>query len=193
MALYGYARVSTEDQRLDRQAAQLAEHGVPEGNVFFEKRSGRDLDRPELQRLLATVGEGDSIVVASLDRLGRSTTDLIALSQDLNERGVELVSLKESIDTTTAMGRMFFRLMADLAEFERELISERTIEGLRAAEAKGHKGGRPRTPGTILGAAMGLYENSDMTLAEVAAECKLSVSTVQREARRRGLSRRAHQ
>jgi DNA invertase Pin-like site-specific DNA recombinase len=120
----GYARVSTEDQRLDRQVDALERAGCE--RVFVEKASGMKDARPELGRMLGMVREGDDVVVAKLDRISRSTKHLIELSETFDRMGVNFVSLGDSIDTTTPMGRFFFRVMASIAELERDMIAERT-------------------------------------------------------------------
>lgn len=137
----GYARVSTQDQSLDLQLDTLKAHGCE--RIYQEKQSGKSAKaRPELQRLLDMLRSGDTVVVYRLDRLGRSTKDLIELVGRFEDMGVGFVSLSEQIDTTGAMGKLIFQLFAALAEFERNTISERTKAGLEAAKARGRKGGR---------------------------------------------------
>jgi DNA invertase Pin-like site-specific DNA recombinase len=139
--LIGYARVSTADQDLSLQLDALSAAGCE--RVFEERASGAKSDRPVLAEAIAYAREGDVVVVWRLDRLGRSLKDLIANVALLKERGVGFRSLAESIDTTTAGGQLVFHLFGALAEFERELIRERTLAGLAAARARGRKGGRP--------------------------------------------------
>lgn len=142
MTTYGYARTSRADQRLDLQRAALERAGCD--RIVTEQLSGATVTkRPQLQQLLARLGgPGDKLVVWRLDRLGRSIRDLIAIVEDLAERGVEFASVQESIDTGTPGGRLVFHLFGALAEFERGLIRERTVAGLEAARAKGRIGGR---------------------------------------------------
>lgn len=161
----GYARVSTLDQNLERQLDMLRQYGVD--FIFQEKMSGTKRDRPELNKLFAHVTEGDIIVVESLSRLGRSTRDLIELVELLKEKGVQLVSLKEAIDTSTPTGKLLFTLMSALAQFERDVISERTQEGLKAARARGRKGGRPRCDSRKLQQAVKLYDAGQHTSKEI--------------------------
>src|SRR5690242_18167395 len=120
----GYARVSTEDQNLDRQITALEAAGCIK--IYQEKMSGKNADRPELSRLLQTVKPGDILVVQKLDRLGRSLRDLIKIVDDLNKCGVGFISLNESFDTTNHYGRLLFQVFGALAEFERSIILERT-------------------------------------------------------------------
>lgn len=141
--IFGYARVSTEDQSLDAQIDALKEAGVE--RVFQEKRTGKSRQRPELERLLEQLREGDVIVVTKYDRLARSLRDLIDLVEAIREKGAGFRSLAEDIDTTTSAGRLIFHVFGSIAEFERERIVERTKEGLAAARKRGRVGGRPRS------------------------------------------------
>ncbi len=136
----GYVRVSTNDQNtaLQRNALESAECEL----IFEDKISGKTSDRPGLKKVLRTLSEGDTLVVWKLDRLGRSMRHLVALVEELRERGINFRSLTDSIDTSTPMGRFFFHVMGALAEMERELIIERTRAGLAAARAQGRIGGR---------------------------------------------------
>ena len=138
----GYARVSTTDQNLQSQIDSLNAAGCDA--VVSEKASGASSTRPELDKLLGKLGQGDVLVVARLDRLGRSLPHLIDVVQTLEAGGAGLHSLSEAIDTTTAGGRLIFHLMGALAQFERSLIIERTQAGLQAARKRGAKIGRPQ-------------------------------------------------
>lgn len=139
--IYGYARVSTEDQKLNLQLDALKKAGCTK--IFKEKVSAVK-ERPELEKLLSLLQKGDSIVVWKLDRLGRSLRHLIDLIQSFEERNVRFLSLMDNINTQTAQGRFIFNVFASLAEFEREIIRERTKAGLQAARARGRMGGRPK-------------------------------------------------
>lgn len=141
-ALVGYARVSTRGQNLDRQLDALKAAGC--WKVFADQQSGKNTARPELTACLAYIRPGDALVVPSLDRLARSLQDLITLVGQLRTDGIGFRSLHESIDTTTAGGRLIFHIFAALAEFIRELIVEGTHEGLDAARARGVRLGRPQ-------------------------------------------------
>jgi len=138
----GYARVSTEDQNLDLQRDALTRAGC--ARIYEDRMSGAKAARPGLRLALEVARAGDQLVVWRLDRLGRSLSDLITLIRSLQERGVELRSLTEGIDTGTINGKFTFHLFAALAEFERALLRERTQAGLAAARARGRKGGRPK-------------------------------------------------
>ena len=176
--IFGYARVSTEQQNLDRQLDMLQKYGVD--FIYNEKMTGTKRNRPELEKLLERLTEGDTVVVESLSRLGRSTKDLIWLMETFNSKGVNLVSLKESIDTTTSTGKLLFTLMSALAQFERDVIADRTREGLSSARARGRKGGRPRTDSEKLRKAIKLYNTQQYSLAEIEDMTGVKRSTLYR-------------
>lgn len=138
----GYARVSTKDQNLAMQRDALKAEGCE--RIFEEKISGTKFERPELQRMLEQLREGDIVIIWKLDRLGRSLPDLVRLVSEIQAKGAGLKSLNDSIDTTTPQGKLTFHLFAALAEFEREIIVDRTKAGLSAARARGRVGGRPK-------------------------------------------------
>ena len=176
--VFGYARVSTEQQNLDRQLDMLEKYGVD--FIYNEKMTGTKRNRPELEKLLERLTAGDTVVVESLSRLGRSTKDLIWLMETFNAKGVNLVSLKESIDTTTSTGKLLFTLMSAIAQFERDVIADRTREGLNSARARGRKGGRPRTDTDKLRKAIKLYNTRQYTLAEIEDMTGVKRSTLYR-------------
>lgn len=136
----GYARVSTDDQRLDLQRDALTRAGC--ADIYEEKVSGKSADRPALDYCLRALSAGDTLVVWRLDRLGRSLPDLVRIVGELEQRGVGFESVTERIETGSATGKLTFHLFSALAEFERNLIRERTQAGLAAARARGRKGGR---------------------------------------------------
>jgi len=138
----GYARVSTDDQTLDLQRDALRRAKCRQ--IYEEHASGKNTARPELEACLKSLREGDTLIVWRLDRLGRSLADLIRLTQELQGRGVGFSSVTEQIDTGSPSGKLIFHVFGALAEFERNLIRERTLAGLKAARARGRKGGRPR-------------------------------------------------
>lgn len=176
--VFGYARVSTEQQNLDRQLDMLQKYGVD--HIYNEKMTGTKRNRPELEKLLERLTEGDTVVVESLSRLGRSTKDLIWLMETFNAKGVNLVSLKESIDTTTSTGKLLFTLMSAIAQFERDVIADRTREGLNSARARGRKGGRPRTDTDKLRKAIKLYDTQQYSLSEIEDMTGVKRSTLYR-------------
>lgn len=177
MAVIGYARVSTDEQSLDLQQNALKEAGAT--STYEDKASGKTADRPELAHCLKALREGDTLVVWRLDRLGRNVQDLIRIVNGLEARGVTFKSLKEAVDTSGPSGKLIFHLFAALAEFERELIRERTMAGLEAARARGRKGGRPRRLDVKQQrAALALMKNREMSVAEISRQFDVSRSTL---------------
>ena len=175
---FGYARVSTEQQNLDRQLDMLNRYGVD--YIFNEKMTGTKRDRPELNKLLDRLMVGDTVVVESLSRLGRSTKDLIELVELFEKKQVHLVSLKEQIDTSTSAGKLLFTLMSAIAQFERDVIAERTREGLNAARARGRVGGRPRTNEQKVRQAVKLYQTGQYSVREIEELTGVKKSTLYR-------------
>lgn len=139
--MYGYARVSTEDQNLDMQIHALQKHGCD--YIFEEKKSGAAMHRAQLELLKKAIRRGDTLVVWKLDRLGRNIMELIKFADMMNTQGIEFESLTEKIDTKTVMGRFMFNLLAILADLERNMTRERTKAGMAAAKARGAVFGRP--------------------------------------------------
>jgi DNA invertase Pin-like site-specific DNA recombinase len=177
--LIGYARVSTDDQTASLQEDALKKAGCVK--VFTDHASGSKASRPELDRMLDQLRPRDIVVVWRLDRLGRSLKNLIELVEDLAGKGVGFRSLSESIDTTTANGRLFFSIMGALAEFERDLIRERTKAGLAAARARGRVGGRPPVMNAKkIEKARTLYDSRKHTVSEIAEMLNVSVATIYR-------------
>jgi len=175
----GYARVSTQDQNLDRQLDNLRAAGCE--RIFNEKMTGTKSDRPELKTMLMTLRSGDVLVIDSFSRLSRSTKDLLQLVEQLTAIGVHLVSLKENLDTTTATGKLMLTMLSALSQFERDLIAERTVDGLKAARARGRCGGRPRS-GTDKDRkqAYAMYKANVMSCQEIANRFGVSLSTLNR-------------
>ena len=138
--IYGYARVSTSDQKIDLQILALQEAGCE--SIFVETATGADRHRPELTTCLAKLQSGDVLVVWKLDRLGRSLSHLVAILDDLSSRGVQFRAITQGIETGTSTGRLVSHILGALAEFERELIKERTREGIKAAKGRRQKMGR---------------------------------------------------
>ncbi|ALS77202.1 resolvase [Planococcus kocurii] len=143
--IIGYARVSTKDQSLDVQVDAITKYALEIGEkveIFLEKESGGKKNRPELHTALRMARKGDSFVIYKLDRLARSTRQLYEVTDELEKRGVDFVSLNDKIDTKTAAGKAMFGMLAVFAEFERSIIQERTVAGLQAARKRGRIGGR---------------------------------------------------
>ena len=161
----GYARVSTQDQNLDRQIDALKAYGID--RLYTEKMSGTKSSRPELNAMLDRLEAGDIVVIESLSRLGRSTKDLLTLMDIFEEKNVKLVSLKENIDTSTSTGKLLVTVLSALAQFERDVIVDRTLDGLSAARARGRKGGRPRVPEAKIQQALKLYQTQQYTMREI--------------------------
>jgi len=165
----GYIRVSRDNQTTALQEDAMRQEQCD--RVFTDKMSGKRFDRPEFLRMLDVAQKGDVIVVWRLDRLGRSLKQLIETVTLLGERGIELRSLKENIDTTTPTGKFMFHIIGAMAEFERDVICERTQAGLEAARARGRRGGRPKAIQTIeprnLARAKELYTAKSNTIAEI--------------------------
>jgi DNA invertase Pin-like site-specific DNA recombinase len=136
----GYGRVSTADQNADSQRDALTKAGVDQ--IFLDTFTGTKSSRPQLDRMKEQLRSGDTIVITRLDRLGRSTKDLLNLVSDLKEQGVNLEVIEQNINTSTPEGKLFFTLVASFAEFEREIMRARTIDGLASARARGRVGGR---------------------------------------------------
>lgn len=174
--IFGYARVSTEDQSLNMQLDAFKNYGVDE--VFEEKITGTKKERPQLDRMLDKLRKGDKVVVYKLDRISRSTKHLIELTELFESKGVEFVSIQDKIDTSTAMGRFFFRTMASIAELERDIISERTKAGLEAARARGRKGGRKATSKSKVEQALTLYDSKKYTVPEITEMTGVSKTTL---------------
>lgn len=174
---YGYARVSTDDQDLSTQIYRLTEYGCD--RIYQEKISGGKADRPELNKLLDSIGPGDTIVIVKLDRLGRSINHLFKLLERFQREGVTFVSLSDNFDTTTAAGRVILHMMVVFAEFERGLISERTRAKLGYLKAQGRKLGRKEVPLEVQAAIRARYAN-DERICDIAHEFKLSRETVRK-------------
>lgn len=176
----GYARVSTKDQSLNMQIEDLKKAGCVQ--IHEEIASGAKTERLVLDEIMRNIREGDTLVIWKLDRLGRNLAHLIQLTTKLIEKKVGLISLNDPIDTTTAQGRLVFGIFASLAEFERELIRERTQAGLHSARARGRKGGRPKgmSQSAIEKAAIAeaLYKNGSIPVKKIAEQLGISKTTL---------------
>ena len=177
--LLGYARVSTADQTPELQLDELRAAGC--ARIWTDQATGTRADRPELAKVLDHMRAGDTVVVWRLDRLARSLSDLIALAKRLEEHGVQLRSLREQIDTGTPGGRLIFHVFGALAEFEADLIRERTNAGLAAARARGRRGGRkPVMTAAKTAAARQMHDAREHTVDEIAAALSVSRASVYR-------------
>jgi len=185
MAKIGYARVSTSDQNPEAQAARLRGHGC--SRVFTDHGvTGKLASRPQWDACRAFLRDGDVLVVTKLDRIGRSVGNLVGVAGELHQLGVDLVVLDQAIDTATPAGRMLFHVLAAIAEFEHDLIAERTRDGLAAARAR--NGGKlpPRGPSISpdkLAAARQLYHRGDMPARRIAATVGISRASLYRRCR----------
>lgn len=191
----GYIRVSTQEQSFDWQIDALQQAGCEK--LYREVVSGARTERPGLDRVMDSLRAGDVLVIWKLDRLGRSLKHLIELVNTLRERGIGLQSLNDPIDTTTSQGRLSFNLFASLAEFERDLIRERTQAGLAAARARGRNGGRPQglsaQAEATACAAETLYRERRLSVRQIAARLGIAKSTLYAYLRHRGVSISAYQ
>lgn len=185
----GYARVSTKDQKLDLQIDALKKAGCEK--IFSDVISGASKEKPNLNRMLEQIRKDDVIVIYKLDRLGRSLIHLVTLVNDLMNKEIHLLSLNDNIDTTTSQGKLVFNLFAVLAEFERDLIRERTMAGLESARARGRRGGRPKglskKAEEISYAVVALYQERKLSVNQIAARLGISKITLYKYLRYRGV------
>lgn len=179
MTLYGYMRISTNNhQEFLRQETQLIERGVPQENIYRDIESGRKENRAGLNEVLSLLEEGDTLIVCEFSRISRSVQQLISIADDLNNRRVDFVSLKENIDTSTAEGKLFYTIIAAFAAFEVDMIRQRTKQGLEAARKKGRVGGRPTTDKNKLATAAKLYQADEMSVKEICKATGVSKSVL---------------
>lgn len=175
----GYARVSTEDQSLDRQIDMLQEAGCEK--VFQEKITGTKKERPELNKMLEHLRKDDIVIITDLTRLSRSVKDLFSLVEQIENKGGNIRSLKESwVDTTTPQGKLMFTILAGISQFERDLISQRTKEGLVAARSRGRNGGRPKKDDKAIKLAIKMYESRNCSISEITKATAVSKTTLYR-------------
>ena len=173
----GYARCSTLDQNLDWQIDALTKEGCD--RIFQEKFTGTRKDRPELLRLMDMLREGDTVIICELTRLSRSVKDLFDLVEQVEKAGANIKSLKEPwLDTTTPQGRLLFTIFSGVSQFERELIRERTMEGLASARARGRMGGRPGKDKKIVEQALTLYDSKAYSVDEISKTTGISRATL---------------
>lgn len=173
----GYARCSTLDQNLDWQIDALTKEGCD--RIFQEKFTGTRKDRPELLRMMDMLREGDTVIICELTRLSRSVKDLFDLVEQVEKAGADIKSLKEPwLDTTTPQGRLLFTIFSGVSQFERELIRERTMEGLASARARGRMGGRPGKDKKIVEQALTLYDSKAYSVDEISKTTGISRATL---------------
>ena len=181
--IIGYARVSSIAQNLDRQIDNLTARGCE--RIYQEKMTGTTSARPELERMFDALRTGDMLVVDSFSRLSRSTKDLLEMVERLQTMGVNLVSLKEKLDTSNANGKLMLTMLSALSQFERDIIAERTIDGLKAARARGRKGGRPKVDAKAVNQALKLYDAQAMSVKEISKATGVSTATINRRLKER--------
>jgi DNA invertase Pin-like site-specific DNA recombinase len=175
--LIGYARVSTQEQDLNLQLDALEKAGCSKDKIFVDKISGSKAERPGLEKCLAVIQPGDTLLVWRLDRLGRSMVHLISLIEDLRSKKIGFKSICDgAIDTTTASGELIFNIFSSLAQFERRLIQERTKAGLDAARARGRQGGRKKVEATNpkVMMAKNMHKDHGMSIDNICKTLKIS-------------------
>lgn len=176
---FGYARVSSQSQSYDNQVEQLQNVGCE--RIFKEKITGTKLDRPEMEKVLDQLRLGDVVIVTELTRLSRSTKDLFRIVEKIDAKGAHVKSLKESwLDTTTPQGNLMFTIFAGISQFERDLISQRTKEGLESSRLRGRKGGRPPKLNDKVDLALKMYHSKDYSVTEITSATGLSKTTLYR-------------
>ena len=182
----GYARVSTEEQSLDRQVEALKREGCE--RIYQEKISSGKYNRPELGRLIDALREGDVVIVVELTRLGRTVSNLINIVERIHSIGAHLISLGEPwMNTKSAQGELLFHIFASFAEFERTMTRQRIKDGLEVARSRGRKGGRPSLPDDKVKMALKLYKSKSMSLSEIVKATGVSKATLYRRLRQSGL------
>ncbi|MDA9461016.1 recombinase family protein [Enterococcus mundtii] len=176
--IYGYARVSTKQQDLSRQLDLLETYRCEK--IYTEKISGVRASRPELNKLKKRVKSGDQIVIESFSRFGRSTKDLINLVYFFEKKGVKIISIKENFDTQTPQGKLMITVFQAFSQFERDIIVERTLEGLNSARARGKVGGRPKIDQDVLQESLSLHLVKGLPVSEVCKKTGIKQSTFYR-------------
>ncbi|MBE9882412.1 recombinase family protein [Enterococcus faecium] len=185
--IIGYIRTSKNTQDLGLEVQRKALEKYEPDELFSEQISGRKENRTELERALSRLKKGDTLLIYNLARLSRSSRQLVNIMSELNEHEIYLKSIQESIDTRTASGRLFFTVLAGIAEFEAESISIRTKEALANSDKQL---GRPTIKNNVKTKVLKLYQNKNLSLDEIAKKCNVSVKTVYNIAKNEGLSRK---
>ena len=174
---FGYGRVSTKQQNIDRQIDLFNDLEIPKENIYIEKISGTIKNRQELNRLKETLREGDEVFIESYSRLGRSIKNLIEEIEWFNDKGIRLVSNKENFDTKSSSGKLMLNIMLSFSQFERDLIVERTMEGKRS---RGRYGGRPRKSQKEIDFVQKLYDSKDYSIREICQMGNMSEKTLRK-------------
>ena len=183
MAIFGYARVSTTEQNLDRQISALTEAGCEK--IYSEKLSGRNVDRPQLQKLLSKLKKGDIVIVKELTRVSRSTTDMLNLVNSISDKGASIKSLQENwLDTSTPAGQLMLTIFAGMSQFEADLRKQRCDEGIAMAKEKGVAFGRPKRQDKNVDYAVKLYKEGKMPIMDIAEITGVSHMTIYRRVRK---------
>jgi DNA invertase Pin-like site-specific DNA recombinase len=191
MKKYGYIRVSTVEQCTDRQIIGMAGLNIPPENIFTDKLSGKNTARPALQKLLATVKNGDTVIVESVSRFARNTRDLLDLIDKLTVKGVEFISQKENIDTSTPTGKFMLTVFGAVAELERGYTLQRQREGIAAAKMRGVSFGRPvKKPPENFGELVKSWERGNVLFSDILEQTGLKESTFYRRLREYRLTRK---
>lgn len=185
--IIGYARVSTSDQNLDRQINALTEYGCEK--IVHEKLSGTIKNREGIEQVFELIRKGDVVCVESISRLGRKTLDILNIIKRIEEAGVQFVSLKENMDTSTPTGKAMFQMMCVIAELERDLIAERVKEGLNASKKRGTKLGRPTIDTEKLRIALRMYDSKDYSVKEIVESTGISQGSLYRAINKRKLEK----
>ncbi|PEB41406.1 recombinase family protein [Bacillus pseudomycoides] len=180
-----YARVSTDEQLLDRQLEALNKYGYD--RLIQEKYTGTKKDRAGLTQLMDTVREGDTVIVEAISRLGRNTLDILTTVEELNNMGVTFISLKENMDTSTPTGKDMFSMMAVISQLERDLIAERTKEGLASAKKRGVKLGRPQLDNDKIRVALQMYDSGEYSIKDIVSQVGISQGKLYKEINKRKL------
>ena len=186
---YGYVRISTKEQSWDLQVDALKKAGCQ--IVYCEVARGAQENRPEWDKLFSELESGDTLVIWKLDRMGRSLQHLTKIVNELIKRNVDVVSLNDPVDTTTAQGKLMFNMFASLAEFEKDLIRERTMAGLESARARGRQGGRPKGMSEkakqVACVAEALYKQKELTSDQISNQLNISKGTLYKYLRSRNV------
>ncbi|HBI2046976.1 TPA: recombinase family protein [Enterococcus faecalis] len=185
--IIGYARVSKEEQNLNRQIDQLIDYGAEK--IIHEKITGTKKNRQGIDQLKQTLRSGDILVVESISRLGRNTLDILLLIQEFANNKIQVVSLKENMDTSTPTGKAMLQMMSVIAELERNLLADRVREGIAASKRRGKNMGRPRIPQEKLDLAIRMYKTNDYSVREITNASQISLGTFYQEVNRLKLQR----